>query len=47
MSDAEINRFPPALWPSAVDLGGYRYVLGNALFPRWFAELADRLGRWP
>ncbi|MEV6605925.1 carbohydrate ABC transporter permease [Kutzneria sp. NPDC051319] len=36
MSDAEINRFPPALWPSAVDLGGFRYVLANALFPTWF-----------
>ncbi|MEV3858189.1 carbohydrate ABC transporter permease [Streptomyces sp. NPDC050095] len=35
MSDAEINRFPPALWPSDLDLGGYRYVLGNAMFPRW------------
>lgn len=33
MSDAEINRFPPALWPSEIDLGGYRYVLGNAMFP--------------
>ncbi|WP_301126592.1 carbohydrate ABC transporter permease [Streptomyces cacaoi] len=38
MSDAEINRFPPALWPSGIDLGGYRYVLGNALFPRWFTN---------
>ncbi|MFJ5303068.1 carbohydrate ABC transporter permease [Streptomyces sp. NPDC088350] len=38
MSNAEINRFPPALWPKGVDLGGYRYVLGNALFPRWFAN---------
>lgn len=38
MSDAEINRFPPALWPSGVDLSGYRYVLGNAMFPRWFAN---------
>ncbi|MFJ9242112.1 carbohydrate ABC transporter permease [Streptomyces sp. NPDC101776] len=38
MSDAEINRFPPALWPKGVDLGGYRYVLGNAMFPRWFAN---------
>ncbi|EYT82272.1 ABC transporter permease [Streptomyces sp. Tu 6176] len=36
MSDAQINRFPPALWPSRIDLGGYRYVLGNAMFPRWF-----------
>ncbi|KUF19074.1 ABC transporter permease [Streptomyces silvensis] len=35
MSNAEINRFPPALWPSKVDLGGYSYVLGNAMFPRW------------
>jgi multiple sugar transport system permease protein len=38
MSDAEINRFPPALWPSHISLGGYRYVLGNAMFPRWFAN---------
>ncbi|MEW1720069.1 carbohydrate ABC transporter permease [Streptomyces sp. NPDC093109] len=38
MSNAEINRFPPALWPSSIDLGGYRYVLGNAMFPRWFAN---------
>ncbi len=38
MSNAEINRFPPALWPSDLDLGGYRYVLGNAMFPRWFAN---------
>ncbi|WP_326688519.1 carbohydrate ABC transporter permease [Streptomyces sp. NBC_01795] len=36
MTNAEINRFPPALWPSGIDLGGYRYVLGNAMFPRWF-----------
>ncbi|RYJ29850.1 putative sugar transport membrane protein [Streptomyces sp. L-9-10] len=38
MSNAEINRFPPALWPAGIDLGGYRYVLGNAMFPRWFAN---------
>ncbi|MEU7740621.1 carbohydrate ABC transporter permease [Nonomuraea sp. NPDC049158] len=36
MTNAEINRFPPALWPSGINLGGYRYVLNNALFPRWF-----------
>jgi multiple sugar transport system permease protein len=36
MSDAEINRFPPALWPAGIDLGGFRYVLANALFPTWF-----------
>ncbi|MBD3008644.1 carbohydrate ABC transporter permease [Streptomyces sp. 5-10] len=38
MSDAEINRFPPALWPSGIHLDGYRFVLGNAMFPRWFAN---------
>lgn len=38
MTNAEINRFPPALWPKGIDLGGYRYVLGNALFPRWLAN---------
>ncbi|MFJ2260741.1 carbohydrate ABC transporter permease [Streptomyces sp. NPDC087844] len=38
MSDAEINRFPPSLWPSGIDLEGYRYVIGNAMFPRWFAN---------
>lgn len=35
MSDAQFNRFPPALIPSGIDLGGYRYVLGNGMFPRW------------
>jgi len=38
MSDAEINRFPPSLWPDGIDLGGYAYVLGDAMFPRWFAN---------
>ncbi|MEW2546311.1 carbohydrate ABC transporter permease [Streptomyces sp. NPDC047002] len=38
MSNAEINRFPPALWPSGIHLDGYRYVLGNGMFPRWFAN---------
>nr|WP_242552710.1 carbohydrate ABC transporter permease [Streptomyces beijiangensis] len=38
MSNAEINRFPPALWPHGIHLDGYRYVLGNAMFPRWFAN---------
>ncbi|GGX36798.1 ABC transporter permease [Streptomyces malachitofuscus] len=38
MSNAEINRFPPALWPSGIDTGGYRFVTGNAMFPRWFAN---------
>ena len=38
MSNAEINRFPPALWPSRVDFSGYRYVLENALFLRWIGN---------
>ncbi|AEW99487.1 carbohydrate ABC transporter permease [Streptantibioticus cattleyicolor] len=38
MSNSEINRFPPALFPHGLHLGGYRYVLGNAMFPRWFAN---------
>jgi multiple sugar transport system permease protein len=38
MTNAEINRFPPALWPGGVDLGGYAFVLGDAMFPRWFAN---------
>jgi multiple sugar transport system permease protein len=38
MTDAEINRFPPSLWPSGIDLGGYGFVLGNTMFPRWFAN---------
>ncbi|GCD38980.1 ABC transporter permease [Streptomyces chrestomyceticus JCM 4735] len=38
MTNAEINRFPPSLWPAGIDLGGYDYVLGNAMFPRWFAN---------
>jgi multiple sugar transport system permease protein len=35
MTNAEINRFPPTLWPKGVDLGGYAFVLGNSMFPRW------------
>jgi multiple sugar transport system permease protein len=38
MTNAEINRFPPTLWPSGIDLGGYAYVLGNTMFPRWFTN---------
>ncbi|WP_372660654.1 carbohydrate ABC transporter permease [Amycolatopsis kentuckyensis] len=38
MSNAEINRFPPSLWPSHVDFAGYRYVLENALFVRWIGN---------
>jgi multiple sugar transport system permease protein len=38
MTNAEINRFPPTLWPSHLDFGGYSFVLGHALFPRWFTN---------
>ncbi len=36
MSNAQINRFPPTIIPDSLHLDGYRYVLKNALFPRWF-----------
>ena len=36
MSNAQINKFPPTVIPDALHLDGYRYVLKNALFPRWF-----------
>ncbi|GAA2314402.1 carbohydrate ABC transporter permease [Streptomyces kunmingensis] len=35
MSDAQFNRFPTELLPDGIDLSGYRYVLGNGMFPRW------------
>jgi multiple sugar transport system permease protein len=40
MTNAQINRFPPTIIPDSLHLQGYRYVLGNALFPRWFANSA-------
>jgi multiple sugar transport system permease protein len=36
MSNAQINRFPPTIIPDSLHLDGYKYVLKNALFPRWF-----------
>ncbi|MEU1736419.1 carbohydrate ABC transporter permease [Streptosporangium sp. NPDC020145] len=36
MTQGELNRFPPSVWPEALDLGGYRTVLGGSDFPRWF-----------
>jgi multiple sugar transport system permease protein len=36
MSNAQINRFPPTIIPDSLHLDGYRYVVKNALFPRWF-----------
>lgn len=38
MTDAEINKFPPNLWPSGIHLDGYRFVLSNGKFPTWFAN---------
>ncbi len=36
MTNAQINKFPPTIIPDSLHLDGYRYVLHNALFPRWF-----------
>lgn len=36
MRNAEINHAPPALFPHQLYLGGYRLVLANSDFPRWF-----------
>ncbi|WP_218005721.1 carbohydrate ABC transporter permease [Actinomadura hibisca] len=36
MSETELHRFPPAIIPSGVDLGGYRKVLAESDFQRWF-----------
>ena len=38
MSAAQINRFPPTIIPDSLHLDGYRFVLGNALFPHWIAN---------
>lgn len=36
MPDADINRLPPRLWPDHATLGGYRKVLTENDYPRWF-----------
>jgi multiple sugar transport system permease protein len=36
MTNAQINQFPPTIIPDSLHLDGYRYVINNALFPRWF-----------
>lgn len=36
MSDAQINRFPPTILPDSLHVTGYDFVIGHALFPRWF-----------
>ncbi len=40
MTNAQINRFPPTIIPDSLHLDGFRYVLQNALFPRWFLNSA-------
>jgi multiple sugar transport system permease protein len=38
MPDAEINAFPPRLWPSHIDFDGYLKVLTEDSYPRWFGN---------
>ena len=40
MTNAQINRFPPTIIPDSLHLVGYRFVIENALFPRWFLNSA-------
>jgi multiple sugar transport system permease protein len=40
MTNAQINRFPPTIVPNSLHLDGYRFVVQNALFPRWFLNSA-------
>jgi len=40
MTNAQINRFPPTIVPDSLHLDGYRFVVENALFPRWFLNSA-------
>jgi len=36
MTDTEINRIPPTLWPHHLNAGGYKLVLASSDFPYWF-----------
>jgi multiple sugar transport system permease protein len=36
MTDTEINRIPPTLWPHHLDTAGYSLVLASSDFPYWF-----------
>jgi len=36
MTDTEINRIPPTLWPHHLNMGGYKLVLASSDFPYWF-----------
>jgi multiple sugar transport system permease protein len=38
MTNAEINHAPPTLFPHGLNRGGYRMVLANSDFPRWFVN---------
>lgn len=38
MTNAEINRYPPAIFPSGLATGGYTEVLQNSDYPRWFVN---------
>src|SRR5690348_15866393 len=40
MSEAQLNRFPPTVVPHSLHTSGYRFVLANAEFPRWFLNSA-------
>jgi multiple sugar transport system permease protein len=36
MTDAQINRFPPPILPQGIFLDGYKLVLTESDYPRWF-----------
>src|SRR5262249_47048157 len=36
MTDTEINRIPPTIWPHHLHTGGYTKVLASSDFPYWF-----------
>ena len=36
MSDAEINRFPPAIFPTSLHFGGYQKLFAESQIVRWF-----------
>ena len=38
MSNAQINQFPPTIIPDSLHLDGWRTVLGDSDFPRWFVN---------
>ncbi len=38
MSNAQINQFPPTIIPDSLHLDGWRTVIGDSDFPRWFVN---------